>query len=892
MKINATKKLILLILILLSSNSGQSQTCIPLTSIDGAPAVFAAPTGWSTVGLTPDIVAGEGPYPGGGGYVISEVEGFSLAGGEMSLLLAFGVSTEGIETTLTGLTPGFSYSVSLEWQQATLANDDVNYSQGRLAITVDGDETLFTSDGGVDDAWQVASVTFVASGATATFLCEARATEAPGDRWRFCIVVDDYPCIDGMSINVLPAVICEGDCADLEALTVGGFGEITYEWSPGIVDTDANVTVCPDETTVYQVIGTDEGGLTDTVSVIVIVNENPEVDLGPDAFLVDCIGAEITLDAENEGATYEWQDGSGSQTYIVTEPGIYWVTVTNELGCESTDTIEVFITDAPDLNANIEFMILGVSSQDGATGGCFLNPVQFNDISIVGDPGIIVAWHWVFGDGDGSYEENPEHTYDTEGVYTITLTVTTNQGCTDTYSIDIIMTAGLELTFLVNDPTCFGFSDGSITVNVDGAGDGLIFIITDDEGTEVNEAYSNTANTLNSGWYYFDVSDEIGCGAIDSIFLNEPDELAIDLTISDPLCYGFSTGWARVDAVYNATGEYDEIAYIWSPNPADVGGIFADSSYNMGAGAYTLTINDDNGCSKVFDFVIEQPDSMFLSEFGSEPAYCRLHEYQSGNGVVFGAAGGGTADYDYLWTNLETGETGINSTWGGRNPGNYELTVMDANGCVLKRSVFLDSLNPIADFSVTSDQLNEDLKGTAPVEALFTNLSENFANPNNPSEDTTFFWNLNKPIAAWQVSHDYFEVLDTTYLKNGQTYLVDVCLVVLNKNGCSDTACQVITIFEPKEFLEINIFTPNGDGINDVFSFEFNAASINEFNCVIVNRWGVVVHEMNAITDGWDGTDKSGSPCKDGTYFYTYKINTDDGTDISGQGTVQVVTHE
>jgi len=48
-----------------------------------------------------------------------------------------------------------------------------------------------------------------------------------------------------------------------------------------------------------------------------------------------------------------------------------------------------------------------------------------------------------------------------------------------------------------------------------------------------------------------------------------------------------------------------------------------------------------------------------------------LFDFQSGNGVVFAAATGGVPDYTYLWTNLETGDTEDNTTWGGLNPGNY-----------------------------------------------------------------------------------------------------------------------------------------------------------------------------------------------------------------------------
>lgn len=594
---------------------------------------------------------------------------------------------------------------------------------------------------------------------------------------------------------------------------------------------------------------------------------------------------------------WQWDFGDGEESidenpsHTFDTPGTYIVELigTDEAGCSDTIEYEIIIYPAP--NAEIEFIAGGFSSEDGSTGGCILNPVQFNDLSSILDPGLIVDWNWDFGDGSSSTEENPEYLYDVVGTYTVTLTVTSDFGCSTTTSIEITMNKGLAVDLLVNEPSCFGFSDGSITINVGDIVGEVLFEIKDDGGNIVNEDNSNTANTLSAGWYYYSVEDESDCATLDSVLLVHPNELNIDITVNDPLCYGDKTAWARVDSIYNTTGDYNGASYIWNPNPADVSGEGADSTYNMGAGNYTLTINDDNGCSRVFDFEIEQPDSLFFSEFGFDPAYCRLHEYQSGNGVVFGAAAGGVPDYDYLWTHLETGETKINTTWGGRNPGNYKLSVTDVNGCVLEKSVFVDSLNPIADFSITSDQLNIDLKGTAPVEVVFTNLSQNFANPNNPSADTTFFWNLDHMNEDWQVSHNFFETLDTTYSAKGQTYTVNVCLVALNKNGCTDTACKVITIYEPIVFTEINVFTPNGDGVNDVFSFDFRSASISEFSCVIVNRWGVTIFEMDNLNDAWDGTDKSGSLCKNGTYFYTYKAITDNGTNLNGQGTVQIVTN-
>jgi gliding motility-associated-like protein len=65
-----------------------------------------------------------------------------------------------------------------------------------------------------------------------------------------------------------------------------------------------------------------------------------------------------------------------------------------------------------------------------------------------------------------------------------------------------------------------------------------------------------------------------------------------------------------------------------------------------------------------------------------------------------------------------------------------------------------------------------------------------------------------------------------------------------------------------------NVFTPNGDGVNDVFSI--GGKAITDFNLTIVNRWGNTIFESNDINTSWDGT-SNGTPCIDGTYFYIIK---------------------
>ena len=183
-----------------------------------------------------------------------------------------------------------------------------------------------------------------------------------------------------------------------------------------------------------------------------------------------------------------------------------------------------------------------------------------------------------------------------------------------------------------------------------------------------------------------------------------------------------------------------------------------------------------------------------FEELGSEPALCRLYSYQNGGGVVYASATGGTPDYTYSWEELATGDTYSGTVWGGRNPGNYEITVTDAMGNEISETIVLDSLNVIANFHAFSDDLMEvpgGYVGFAPDTIGFVNTSENFVGPIEPDPDTNFFWNLDHPTDSWLIVND-FSTQYKGYYSGGE---FEVCLVATNKNGCTDTICKAIGLF-------------------------------------------------------------------------------------------------
>ena len=547
-------------------------------------------------------------------------------------------------------------------------------------------------------------------------------------------------------------------------------------------------------------------------------------------------------------------------------------------------------------SAFVDILVTGVdatwvldSLSNGTCGGTDDGTAYVNNIVGTGGP-FLVEWEIGGAPLESTTVNSGGSTYNndlTVGNYTIT--ITNQEGCDWSQSFVISEPPPLSINFNSNEPTCYGFADGSVTANLVNGIAPLTFVMTNASGTVLNIGGTNTINQLVTGWYYTTITDANGCFVTDSVFLDQPGQLDIDLILNQPLCYGVNSGIAFVDTVYNHSGPYSAISYFWAPNPVGLNGVGQDSCIQLGPGTYSLTINDQAGCSNNFDFTVAYPPELILSEFGSTPAYCRVFNYQSGGGVVYAAGSGGTGDYDYLWTNNSTGQTSTNTTWGGLNPGSYTMTVTDDNGCILTQTIQLDSVNPVSDFTVTSgDFVAPGLyEGTAVVCVDFVNTSQNYINDIDPSAEASFFWTLDKGNGLpWTLTHDFTDAFDTCYAEGG-TYTV--CLTTVNHNGCVDTACVDLIIYDPLKFKPVNIFSPDGDGINDYFTFENHAQAVAEFSCLIMNRWGVVIFEMTDITNKWDGTDRNGDIVTDGVYFYTYDGTADNGITFEGQGTIQVI---
>jgi len=267
------------------------------------------------------------------------------------------------------------------------------------------------------------------------------------------------------------------------------------------------------------------------------------------------------------------------------------------------------------------------------------------------------------------------------GIYL--LTVTDNKGCTAMLNITITEPQSPILSFSQTNVNCYGGNDGSIDLTVNGGTSPFTYIWTNGYTTE-------DINTLSSGQYTVQVSDDNSCTQNSTI------------TITEPIAPNISTTHINIDCNGNTTGSIDltivgpSISYstIWN------NGQTTEDISTLAAGNYTYTITDINGCNYSDIVNITEPYPLAINPTVSDVS-CK-----------------GWND-GYIILNTNGGTTSYNESFGTANPaaltaGNYPFTITDNNGCVYSSSISItepDSL--LVNTSTTNATCEGYFDGTA-----------------------------------------------------------------------------------------------------------------------------------------------------------------------------------
>lgn len=211
------------------------------------------------------------------------------------------------------------------------------------------------------------------------------------------------------------------------------------------------------------------------------------------------------------------------------------------------------------------------------------------------------------------------------------------------------------------------------------------------------------------------------------------------------------------------------------------------------------------------------------------------------SGVATTTPSGGIAPYTYNW---QPGG-GTTQTITGLAPGSYTVTVMDATGCAVSMDtvVIPVGIPPNAQFALSP----------YPAAAFPGQLCM----VDQTVGGSTWNWVINGVPSSTAASYCY-TIPDT----NG----ICVTLFVQDTLGCGDSATLCVTVLGDALITMPNVFTPNGDNIND--SLVATWINLTSLDCEIYDRWGVLIYHWNALNGGWDGKTDSGKEATDGVYYY------------------------
>lgn len=190
----------------------------------------------------------------------------------------------------------------------------------------------------------------------------------------------------------------------------------------------------------------------------------------------------------------------------------------------------------------------------------------------------------------------------------------------------------------------------------------------------------------------------------------------------------------------------------------------------------------------------------------------------------------------------------------------------------------IPTISPTATYVTDEgEEENSNMSGNAPLVGRFQ------ANPQNVGEYSAYYeWRFTIDGESTPYLTRYEENTEYTFTKAG-THNIVVYATFINGNDTiaytqeywDEIGPMRVTISESK--LEMpNAFSPNGDGINDIYKAKDGYQSIIEFHAYIFNRWGQKLYEWDDPAGGWDGK-YNGKDVKQGVYFVLVKAKGADG---------------
>lgn len=470
--------------------------------------------------------------------------------------------------------------------------------------------------------------------------------DAMGTRVELSIAVPVAPPLTAEGFLTLAS--CANTCDGGAAIVVdGGSGDFVVEWADGFVgDVRTDLCVGIHE---YQV-----RDLHNSVCVLpgsVTIESYPQVSVAAVTEPPTCAGGDdgsARLSITGGSGEYDvlWATGESSLSRTNLTPGAYSVTVTDRvLECAVVES--VMVDDATPIE------VLSVAATEPRCFGGSDGSVTLT-LDNVTNP--LVQWD---NGQTGLHAANLS-----AGRYSYTITGA--DGCRMTSEVTVEDRPALVTTATIKKPSCAGYCDGGASIVVDG---GVApYFVEWSHGLR-----GPLASNLCAAAYTYTVTDRNSCQITGTMTLDAPNPIALDVEAMDPSCYGDTDGTITLTAA-GGTGTY---TYMWRDTD-----LSASTRTNLGRGAYTAIVYDENGCSARQTVTLQQPSLLHLGQDVITPPSC----YGLADGSIRVVPSGGSGSYSFLWENSDTQSLRENL-----EPGTYEIQVTDTQGCEVRKTYNLVS---------------------------------------------------------------------------------------------------------------------------------------------------------------------------------------------------------
>ncbi|OJX35929.1 MAG: hypothetical protein BGO87_05520 [Flavobacteriia bacterium 40-80] len=550
------------------------------------------------------------------------------------------------------------------------------------------------------------------------------------------------------------------------------------------------------------------------------------------------------------GVTYTWSysgsgtvTGSGNSITLdnITSGGTLTVTPSNACGNGTPQTITITAGSVP---AQPSAISGSTTIACGATSGVY---------SVTNVLGVTYTWTYsgggtITGSGNSITLDN----ITSGGTFTVTPSNACGNGTPQTITITMGGTTPSQPSTISGSTTiACGTTSGAYSVtNVPGVTYTWSY---SGNGTITGNGNSITLDNITSGGTLtVTPSNACGNGTPQTITITTGAVPVQPSTISGSTTIACGTT-SGIYSVTNVPG----VTYTWSySGSGTITGSGNSITLNNVTSGGILTVTPSNACGNGIPQIITiAVGGTFQIDMNSTDMVCGS---VTTPGTATATPVGGTAPYSYQWSN-----GGITSSISNLSTGTYTVLVTDAGGCQANGTVAVNQTSNIAvqvSPSPATVTEGESVQLNCTFSPYIPGNSYTWTPPNSLSCS-----NCPSPVASPQ---------ETT------TYTV----TITTPDGCNiDTTVKVFVKIRCGEIFIPNIFSPNGDGENDVF--KVHGKCIEKISMKIYDRWGELLFETSDKTEGWDGTYRD-KLMNTGVYVYIISVNLNDGSVETFNGNV------